>query len=193
MLSEQELELHIRGCVLNNRESQKKIYSSFYGYAMSICHRYTNHEEDATEILNDGFLKVFVEIYRFKPAYTDTVNSFKGWLRKIMIYTAIDHFRKNNKHRMTTELNETYIHVPSGDEDSLSKISYEEILGAIKFLTPGYRTVLNLFIIEGFSHEEIAKELGISVGTSKSNLAKARKQLQKILFQQNEIAHKNVV
>jgi len=193
LLSEQELEIHIRGCVLNNRESQKKIYGSFYGYAMSICHRYTNHEEDATEILNDGFLKVFVEIYRFKPAYTDTINSFKGWLRKIMIYTAIDHFRKNNKHRMTTELNETYIHVPSGDEDSLSKISYEEILGAIKFLTPGYRTVLNLFIIEGFSHEEIAKELGISVGTSKSNLAKARKQLQKILFQQNEIAHKNVV
>ena len=193
MLSEQDLEIHIRGCALNNRESQKKIYSSFYGYAMSICHRYANHEEDANEILNDGFLKVFVEIYRFKPAYTDTVNSFKGWLRKIMIYTAIDHFRKNNKHRMSVELNETYVHVPSGDEDSLSKISYDEILAAIKFLTPGYRTVLNLFIIEGFSHEEIAKELGISVGTSKSNLAKARKQLQKILFQQNEIAHKNVV
>ena len=193
MLSEQELEVHIRGCAMNKRESQKKIYSSFYGYAMSICHRYTNHEEDATEILNDGFLKVFVEIYRFKPAYTDTVNSFKGWIRKIMIYTAIDHFRKNVKHRMTTELNETYMHLPDGDEDALSKISHEEIINAIKFLTPGYRTVLNLFIIEGFSHDEIAKELGISIGTSKSNLAKARKQLQKILLQHNEITHKNVV
>ena len=193
MLSEQELEVHIRGCALNKRESQKKIYSSFYGYAMSICHRYTSHEEDATEILNDGFLKVFVEIYRFKPAYTDTINSFKGWIRKIMIYTAIDHFRKNVKHRMTTELNETYMHLPDGDEDALSKISHEEIINAIKFLTPGYRTVLNLFIIEGFSHDEIAKELGISVGTSKSNLAKARKQLQKILLQHNEITHKNVV
>ena len=193
MLSEQELEIHIRGCALNKRESQKKIYSSFYGYAMSICHRYTNHDEDATEILNDGFLKVFVEIYRFKPAYSDTVSSFKGWLRKIMIYTAIDHFRKNNKHRMTTELNESYMHLPASDEDSLAKISYEEIINAIKFLTPGYRTVLNLFIVEGFSHDEIAKELGISAGTSKSNLAKARKQLQKILFHQNEIGHKNVV
>ena len=193
MLSEQELEEHIRGCALNKRESQKKIYSSFYGYAMSICHRYTSHEEDATEILNDGFLKVFIEIYRFKPAYTDTINSFKGWIRKIMIYTAIDHFRKNVKHRMTTELNETYMHLPDGDEDALSKISHEEIINAIKFLTPGYRTVLNLFIIEGFSHDEIAKELGISVGTSKSNLAKARKQLQKILLQHNEITHKNVV
>ena len=182
MLSEQDLEIHIRGCALNKRESQKTIYSSFYGYAMSICHRYTNHEEDATEILNDGFLKVFVEIYRFKPAYTDTINSFKGWIRKIMIYTAIDHFRKNVKHRMTTELNETYMHLPDGDEDALAKISHEEIINAIKFLTPGYRTVLNLFIIEGFSHDEIAKELGISVGTSKSNLAKARKQLQKIFL-----------
>jgi RNA polymerase sigma-70 factor, ECF subfamily len=193
LLSEQELEIHIRGCALNKRESQKMIYSSFYGYAMSICHRYTNHEEDATEILNDGFLKVFVEIYRFKPAYTDTINSFKGWIRKIMIYTAIDHFRKNVKHRMTTELNETYMHLPDGDEDALAKISHEEIINAIKFLTPGYRTVLNLFIIEGFSHDEIAKELGISVGTSKSNLAKARKQLQKILLHHNEITHKNVV
>ena len=192
MLSEQDLEIHIRGCALNKRESQKMIYSSFYGYAMSICHRYTNHEEDATEILNDGFLKVFVEIYRFKPAYTDTINSFKGWIRKIMIYTAIDHFRKNVKHRMTTELNETYMHLPDGDEDALAKISHEEIINAIKFLTPGYRTVLNLFIIEGFSHDEIAKELGISVGTSKSNLAKARKQLQKILLHHNEITHKNV-
>lgn len=193
LLTADELQIHIRGCTLNNRESQKKIYSSFYGYAMSICHRYTNHEEDATEILNDGFLKVFVEMYRFKPAYADTVSSFKGWLRKIMIYTAIDHFRKNQKHQMVAELNESYLHVPAGREDAIDKISYNEILGAIRFLTPGYRTVLNLFIIEGFSHEEISKELGISIGTSKSNLAKARKQLQKILFQQNQTVNKNVV
>ena len=193
MLSAEELQEHIRGCALNIRESQKKIYSSFYGYAMSICHRYTNLEEDATEILNDGFLKVFIEIYRFKPAYTDTVSSFKGWLRKIMIYTAIDHFRKNHKHQGAAELNESYMHIPAAQEDALNKISYEEILNAIKFLTPGYRTVFNLFVIEGFSHEEIARELGISAGTSKSNLAKARKQLQKILFQHNEIISKNVV
>jgi RNA polymerase sigma factor (sigma-70 family) len=193
LLSAEELQAHIKGCVLNNRESQKKIYSSFYGYAMSICHRYTSHDEDAIEILNDGFLKIFVEIYRFKPAYADSVSSFKGWLRKIMIYTAIDHFRKNQKHKMVSELNETYLHVPATHEDAIDKISHDEIMAAIKCLTPGYRTVLNLFIIEGFSHEEIAKELGISVGTSKSNLAKARRQLQKILFEQNKIVNKNVV
>ncbi len=193
MLSAEELQVTIRGCVLNKRESQKKIYSSFYAYAMSICHRYASHEEDAVEILNDGFLKIFIEIYRFKPAYTDTISSFKGWLRKIMIYTAIDHFRKNKKHQAITELNETYMHVPDAHEDAVDKISYEEIRAAIRQLTPGYRTVLNLFIVEGFSHEEIAKHLEISVGTSKSNLAKARKQLQKILFQQNQIVKKNVV
>jgi len=193
LLSPEELNVTIKGCVLNNRESQKKIYSSFYSYAMSVCHRYTNHEEDAVEILNDGFLKVFIEMYRFKPAYADTVSSFKGWVRKIMIYTAIDHFRKNRKHQVITELNETYMHVPVAHEDVIDKISHGEILEAIKQLTPGYRTVLNLFIIEGFTHEEIAKELEISVGTSKSNLAKARRQLQKILFRQNQIVKKNVV
>jgi RNA polymerase sigma-70 factor (ECF subfamily) len=160
---------------------------------MSICHRYADQEEDAVEILNDGFLKVFIEVYRFKPAYTDTLNSFRGWLRKIMVYTAIDHFRKNQKHQVLTELNEVYGHVPSAREDALDKISYDEIIAAIQYLTPGYRTVFNLFIIEGFSHDEIAKELGISVGTSKSNLAKARKQLQKILFEQNQITRKNAV
>ena len=138
LLSAEELQIHIRGCSQNNRESQKKIYSSFYGYAMSICHRYTSREEDATEILNDGFLKVFVEIYRFKPAYADTVSSFKGWLRKIMIYTAIDHFRKNHKHQVVGELNESYMHVPATHEDAVDKISYEEILSAIKFLTPSW-------------------------------------------------------
>jgi RNA polymerase sigma-70 factor (ECF subfamily) len=193
LLSAEELQDHIRGCALNSRESQKKIYSSFYGYAMSICQRYTNRDDDALEIMNDGFLKIFTEIYRFKPAYTDTISSFKGWVRKIMIYTAIDHFRKHSKHQLVAELNETYLHVPAAQEDVLSKISYEEIIQSIKFLTPGYRTVFNLFVIEGFSHDEIATELGISTGTSKSNLAKARKQLQKILFQHNEIENKNVV
>jgi RNA polymerase sigma factor (sigma-70 family) len=193
LLTAEELQIHIRGCSLNSRESQKKLYSSFYGYAMSICNRYASQEEDAIEIINDGFLKVFVEIYRFKPAYTDTVSSFKGWLRKIMIYTAIDHFRKNHRQKMVSELNESYLHVPAQQEDALDKISHEEILRAIKYLTPGYKTVFNLFVIEGFSHDEIAKELDISIGTSKSNLAKARKQLQKILFHQNEITKKNVV
>jgi RNA polymerase sigma-70 factor (ECF subfamily) len=187
LLSAEELSLHIERCALNNRESQKKIYTSFYGYAMAVCDRYTNNQDDAIEILNDGFLKVFKEIYRYKPAYTDVISSFKGWLRKIMVYTAIDHFRKNHKHQFTTDLDNGVIQVASQTESALDRISYEEIIRSIQDLTPGYRTVFNLFIIEGFTHEEISEKLGISIGTSKSNLAKARRQLQKILFQQNQI------
>jgi RNA polymerase sigma factor (sigma-70 family) len=187
LLSAEELSLHIERCVSNNRESQKKIYNSFYGYAMAVCDRYTHNQDDATEILNDGFLKVFKEIYRYKPAYADVVSSFKGWLRKIMVYTAIDHFRKNQKYHFTAELDNGIIQVSSHEQDALDRISYDEIIRAIQELTPGYRTVFNLFIIDGFTHDEIAQKLGISTGTSKSNLAKARRQLQKILFQLNQI------
>jgi len=194
LLSADELTLHIRGCTLNNRESQKKIYCSFYGYAMAVCNRYTNNQEDAVEILNDGFLKVFRELHNYTPAYSDVIGSFKGWLRKIMMYTAIDHFRKFHKHQMMTELDTVVFQLPSGGEDALERISYDEIIAAIKELSPGYRTVLNLFIVEGQSHEEISEQLGISIGTSKSNLAKARRQLQKILFNKNQITlKKNVV
>lgn len=187
MLTAEELNIQIRGCALNQRESQKKLYNSFYGYAMSICDRYTSREEDASEILNDGFLKIFKEIHHFKPAYSDVVSSFKGWLRKIMVYTAIDHFRKNNKHQQVTELDTAIIHLPAEDETAVDKISYDEIIRFIQDLSPAYRTVLNLFVVDGFSHDEISRQLNISVGTSKSNLAKARKQLQKILFRQNKI------
>lgn len=194
LLSADELTYHVGACALNSRESQKMIYSSFYGYAMAICDRYANRQEDAVEILNDGFLKVFKEIHHYQPAYTDVVSSFKGWLRKIMVYTAIDHFRKNHKHQMVTELDNVVYQVAAVNEDAVDKLSYDEIIKAVQELSPGYRTVFNLFVIEGLSHEEIAKHLDISTGTSKSNLSKARKQLQKILFRitQMEIA-KNAI
>jgi RNA polymerase sigma-70 factor (ECF subfamily) len=186
LLSAEELTYHVGACALNSRESQKMIYSSFYGYAMAICDRYTNNQEDAVEILNDGFLKIFKEIHHYKPAYADVVSSFKGWLRKIMVYTAIDHFRKNNKHRMVTDLDNVVYQFTAVSEDAVEKLTYEEIIRAIQDLSPAYRTVFNLFVIEGLRHEEIAEKLEISTGTSKSNLSKARKQLQKILFKQNQ-------
>lgn len=187
MLSAEELTYHVEACGRNSRESQRVLYSSFYGYAMAICDRYTSKHDDAVEILNDGFLKVFREIHHYQPAYSDVVSSFKGWLRKIIVYTAIDHFRKNQKHQVVGQLDSVVFHVPSYSEDALDKISYDEIIKAIQDLSPGYRTVFNLFVIDGLSHDEIAGHLGISTGTSKSNLSKARKQLQKILFKKNQI------
>ena len=185
-LSAEELKLAIEGCVLNDRLSQKRIYTSFYNYAMSICSIYTPNYEDSVEILNDGFLKIFKEIYRYQPAYADHVLSFKGWLRKIMLYTSIDHFRKSQKHRFIKELDSEVIQLSAADEDALDRISHNEIVKSMQKLTPGYRIIFNLFIIENFSHEEISKRLGISIGTSKSNLARGRKQLQKILLDENK-------
>lgn len=187
MLSAEELSFHVQACSRNSRESQKIIYSSFYGYAMAICDRYTGKQEDALEILNDGFLKIFREIHHFTPAYADVISSFKGWLRKIMIYTAIDHFRKHHKHQLVAQLDDVVYQLPAVGDTALEKMSYEEIIRAIQQLSPAYRTVFNLFVIEGLSHEEIAEHLGISSGTSKSNLFKARMQLQKILFKKYNI------
>jgi RNA polymerase sigma-70 factor (ECF subfamily) len=194
LLSADELTYHVGACALNSRESQKVIYSSFYGYAMAICDRYTSKQDDSLEILNDGFLKIFREIHHYKPAYADVVSSFKGWLRKIMVYTAIDHYRKYHKHQMVTQLDDVVYQMASVNEDALDKLTYEEIIRAVQDLSPGYRTVFNLFVIEGLSHDEIATQLGISTGTSKSNLFKARLQLQKILLKKHQIqAAKNAV
>ncbi len=193
MLSEEELKRQIEGCVLNDRKSQKKIYAAFYGFAMSICVRYTTSHEDAIEIINDSFLKVFIELYRFKPAYTSTTGSFKGWLRKVIAGTAIDHYRKNQKQTLVTSLEEGFADVADTSVTIPEKISFRELSAAIAGLTPAYRAIVNLFIIDGFSHEEIAKMLDISVGTSKSNLFKAKKQLQKILLNQHQINERYAV
>ncbi len=187
LISAEELNILIRACVRNERESQKKLYNSFYSYGMAICDRYTRTKDDAIEIYNDSFLKIFREIHRYKPAYADEMNSFKGWIRRIMIYTAIDHNRKYFKHDFTAELDKTIIYLPSEDQNAYDMISYDEIINAIRELSPAYRTAINLFIIDGFSHEEISNQLGIAVGTSKSNLSKARQQLQKILKKDNQI------
>lgn len=188
LVSENELNILIRDCTLNIRESQKKIYNSFYSYGMAICDRYTKRKEDAIEIFNDAFLKIFKEIHRYKPSYADGVSSFKGWVRKIMIYTAIDYNRKYHKHSLTADLESNMIYIPSEEEDALDMISYDEIINAIRELSPAYRTVINMFIIDGFSHEEISNKLQIAVGTSKSNLSKGRQQLQKILKKDNKIS-----
>ncbi len=193
LLSADELSYHINGCAQNNRKSQKEIYTHFYGYAIAVTSRYAGTDEDAMEIVNDGFLKVFKDVYRFKPAYLDTVASFRGWLRTIMVYTAIDHFRKTQKHQLTAEINESYMQAPELKENGFEKLSHKELLTAVRLLTPAYRAVFNLFVIEGFTHEEIAGHLGVSVGTSKSNLLKARKQLQKILQHLNKNHQVNVV
>lgn len=142
---------------------------------MAICLRYARSREEATEILNDGFIKIFSRLDLYTPAL-----SFKGWIRKIMINAAIDHFRRNEKHYHNLDI--SHVQYEGAREDVLSEMSATEIIAAIQLLPPSYRMVFNLFVIEGYRHEEIANQLNISVGTAKSNLAIARSKLKKILL-----------
>jgi RNA polymerase sigma factor (sigma-70 family) len=171
----------IKGCVKAKRENQEALYKCYYGFAMSICMRYCHVHDDAIEIVNDGFLKIFKSINGFTPTHENTEASFMGWLRKIMIFTAIDHYRKNNKHIHAEELEHFHIGLADTHESPIETMSYNEIIKIVQKLSPSYRTVFNLYVIDGFKHEEIAKHLNISVGTSKSNLAKARLNIQKML------------
>lgn len=183
MLTNDEIDHIVRGCIALKRESQKALYSSLYGYAMAIALRFASTEDEAMEIVNDGFLKLFREISGFRPKYEDHYNSLKGWLKQILIYTAIDSYRKNHKHNLHKAIEEAsgdlaYFHLTAVD-----KMSYDELRRLVQRLSPAYRTVFNLFVVDGFSHDEISKMLSISVGTSKSNLAKAKMALQEMLKQ----------
>jgi RNA polymerase sigma factor (sigma-70 family) len=173
--------LLINGCVKANRDSQREFYKQFYGFAMAVCTRYCNSKDDALEVVNDSFLKVFNEIHQFKPRYDDQEASLKGWMRRIIINTSIDHFRRNSKHRLVVEIDNIDHQSVEIDAASVDKISHKEILAIVQRLSPVYKTVFNLFVIDGYKHEEIAAILGISEGTSKSNLAKAKINIQKML------------
>lgn len=153
---------------------------------MGVCMRYCHQEADVVEIVNDGYLKIFKTINGFTAKYENIEASFMGWLKKIMIYTAIDQYRKNLKESFKVELDSKYLGIIDDSENAIDALSYKEIITLIQKLSPTYRTVFNLFVIDGFKHEEIAKELNISVGTSKSNLAKARHNIQKMLRLANE-------
>ncbi|MFT3680336.1 MAG: sigma-70 family RNA polymerase sigma factor [Ferruginibacter sp.] len=171
----------VKGCVDAKRESQKEFYKLFYGFAMGICSRYCNSNDDAMEVVNDGFVKIFRELHHFSPRYDNYEASLKGWMRSILVNTAIDHFRKHNKNYYTADINETTVEITETEQSAIDKMSYKEIAGMIQKLSPVYRTVFNLFVMEGYKHEEIASLLNISTGTSKSNLAKARANIRKML------------
>jgi RNA polymerase sigma factor (sigma-70 family) len=144
--------------------------------------------EECEEIVNEGFVKLFKNVHQFdETRQEDTLLSLKGWFKRILVNTCIDHYRKSNSsvngHVLTHE-SET---IADQGENGIDKLSYKEIIEAIRLLSPAYRAVFNLFVIEGLSHEEISQTLEISVGASKSNLSKARDNLRKLLQNKNII------
>ncbi|WP_290795030.1 RNA polymerase sigma factor [Flavihumibacter sp. UBA7668] len=182
----------VEGCVSLKRQSQKSFYEHFYGYAYAVCHRYISREEEVLEVVNDGFVKIFREMERFQLRYDSYEASLKAWIRRIFINTAIDHLRKKQLSLVAipTETEE-YSHLPVVEPTGLSSIAHKELLAMIRRLSPAYGLVFNLYVIDGYNHEEIASMLKISVGSSKSNLSKARANLQKMLAEELNRNQKN--
>lgn len=169
--SEDEIRL-AKGCLERNARVQKIVFEKYYGLMLSICIRYTSNREDARDVLQEGFVKVFekVEQYDFK-------HSFRAWMKRVMVNTAIDRYRKDAK--MPMHEDESILTNESVEADAISALSEQEILKCIQRLPDGYRTVFSMYVIEGFNHKEIGEKLGIAEGTSKSQLAKAKALLKR--------------
>jgi RNA polymerase sigma factor (sigma-70 family) len=172
----------IKGCLKNDRACQKALYEQFYSKMLGVCLRYSKTSDEAKDILHEAFLKVFNSLRNFNAS-----GSFEGWIRRIMVNTAIDHLRKNKQNYLivsTVYANEKLANMADevSDDDLVLQIDKEEILKAVQELTPAYRTVFNLYVIEEYTHKEIAEMLDISEGTSKSNLSKAKFNLKKNLM-----------
>ncbi len=143
--------------------------------------RYCNSKDDTMEVVNDGFLKILRELPNFKPAHNNFDASLKAWMKTIFIHTAIDNYRKNKKNYLVGEMEDAHFDMADSQETAIDKMTYVEIIEMVQRLSPVYRTVFNLFVIDGFKHDEIAAQLHITNGTSKSNLAKARANIQKMI------------
>ena len=161
-----------QGVLGNNRKAQEILYQEYYSYGMSICLRYTSTRDEAREILQDGFMILFSKPEKFDPHQT-----FKPWFRRVLVNLSINHFKKQQKlvHQTGFE------NVPESSDpqpNALELMQFDELLQLIHGLPPSYRAVFNLYVLDGFSHEEIAKMLEISIGTSKSNLSRAKEKLK---------------
>lgn len=180
-MGEEDLHQLIRGCIKQDRKCQKMLYKAFYGFSMGICLRYAGNRDEAAEVMNQGFFKVFTHIESY-----DITRPFKAWLGKIMMNVSIDFYRANLKMAYTEDLDQAE-HVSDGDLVD-KNLHYNDLLAMVQKLPQAYRTVFNLFAIDGYSHEEISSMLNINVGTSKSNLHKARQKLKLMILKADSSA-----
>jgi RNA polymerase sigma-70 factor (ECF subfamily) len=170
--SEQEI---IEGCKKGKASSQEKLYQLYSRRMMAVCVRYTRSRFEAEDIFHDAFVKVFKSLNNYNGG------SFEGWMRRIFVNTAINHYHKNRKYQEQLDYSAIEEVAPS-EEDIVSNIAGKELLLLIDQLPEGYKLVFNLYEVEGYTHREIGEILGIAEGTSKSQLAKAKMQLKKILL-----------
>jgi len=162
----------IQGCLKGDSKIQKELYNRFAPKMYAVCLRYANNAENAQDLLQEGFIKIFRNLNRFRGE-----GSFEGWIRRIFVNTSIEYYRKKTNVFSITEREN--LMVEDGGLNALDKLAEKDIIKLVQELSPGYRTVFNLYTIEGFSHKEIGIMLNISEGTSKSQLARAKGILKK--------------
>ncbi len=161
----------IRGCIAGDRRLQEELYRRFAPKMFAVCLRYASNAEEAEDILQEGYIKIFKKLDSFRGE-----GSFEGWVRRIFVNTAIEHFRRKRYLTPITEKEENTI---EGKYTTvLDDLGAKDIMALVQELSPGYRTVFNLYVVEGYTHKEIADMLGISEGTSKSQLSRAKVILQ---------------
>lgn len=184
--NDQKVELYnqlIESCKNNNREAQYKLYNLLSGKMFAVCLRYAKNREAAEDLLQDGFVKVFTNIDKFRGD-----GSFEGWVRRIIVNTAVEYYRKSTK--MYPMVNVDDVNKEVFWEESSDSLELEDVMNLINSLSTGYRTIFNLYVVEGYSHKEIADMLDISEGTSKSQLARARYLLMEMV-KKSEIVKKS--
>lgn len=172
----------IQACIDENKSAQKALYETYSAKMYFVCLRYARHDSEAQDMLQDGFIKVFDNISKFKFN-----GSFEGWIRRIMVNTSLNYCRKSSFKNEQIGI-EDY-QDKSVSSKAISNLSEQELLKLIQQLPDGYRMVFNLYVIEGYSHKEIGELLGTSESTSRSQLAKSRKWMQKLLMEQKISKH----
>jgi RNA polymerase sigma factor (sigma-70 family) len=164
----------ISGCIEGNRRMQEELYRRFSPRMYAVCLRYAGNAEEAEDILQEGFIKIFKKLDSFRSE-----GSFEGWVRRIFVNTAIEHFRRKRYLQPVTEKEENTL---EGNYLSvLDNLAERDIMELVAQLSPGYRTVFNMYVVEGYTHKEIGDILGISEGTSKSQLSRAKMILQDLV------------
>lgn len=165
----------IAACKKNDRKAQQTVYDRYAPIMFGVCKRYVKIREDVEDVLEDAFFKVLTNIHQFKE-----MGSFEGWIRRIVVNECLMFLRKKHNFRMTVEISDLEVKSTMTVEDDLAA---QDILDLLDRLPTGYRTVFNLYVLEGYKHREIAEILGVSINTSKSQLILAKKRLQQLLRQ----------
>lgn len=169
--SSKDLKNILNGCLAQKEWAFEQLFSMYYSFAKKISMKYAGKEDEVDEMVNDGFLKVFAKLHLY-----DNSKSFDAWFRTVIVRTCIDYYRKNSPKVHLLDVQEVN-YIPSS-ENILDKLAAEDILELVQKLPPSYRMVFSLYVVEGYSHGDIAEALNINEGTSRSNLAKARIKLQ---------------